>query len=829
MTNMLYILIKNKRINFFLYFSTYKLKIMKKVLTFLTLVFASLQLMAQITYVKQDASGVNDGSSWENAYTDLSTALGNTTAGEVWVASGVYIPGGDAPDENARFEIGSNIAIYGGFAGTESSLEERNIDSNPVLLSGDVLGDDTTDDFDNNKTDNVYHVVYIDSLLTDVIFDGFWVSGGHTDEFTDGVDRYFWAGAGLFSYSPVTLRNCQFTQNFAATGAGLHITGDGSFGATIEDCVFEKNRALNQAAVQLRLLRGVMVRRCDFNDNKINRGAFYPSFSADVTVEDCNFTNNINEVGFGGAMFNWQTINLVIRNCTFTGNAAQNAAALYNDHRQIPPFLANSVVIEDCTFDGNGAALADGTGYGGCIYFWKTSFTISRCDFMNSAANEDGGAIYNAGANKICLLEDCTFSGSAATFGGAISNSSDSTFTTLKGCTFSENIAATSGGAIINAFGADLELEDCSFVANNARWGGGIYFQTDSTSATMSRTTFSSNIAENNGGAFTYFAAMDVTVDSCSFIGNQANFGGAISAADGDVDGANMVIRNATFNLNIAGSQGGALNINDVDTQISNGLFTGNFADAGGTGGAISMNAVDSSTLNVSIINSTFANNFGALANGIATWTGELEVASTLTLQNNIFYNPGGDNYAVEAGNTSVVSNGGNFSTDASMETILTHDMDQNGIALDPLFVDADNDNYRLNTGSPCIDAGVALNAPEMDITGMERINNIDIGAFEYDPELGVFPSIFSSIDNILVMPNPAVSSISIVLENDSKGSMKISVFDVNGREVLHQNCIKDGFDFRGTIDISRLPVGQYKVLISNGKNRGVASFVKIE
>ena len=800
---------------------------MKKVFTFLILFFLGFQAISQVVYVKQDATGANDGSSWANAYTDFSDALANTTGGEIWVASGAYLPGGMAPDEDSRFAIMNNIEILGGFAGTETSVEERDIVANPVIFTGDIAGDDVMDDFDNHKEDNVRHVLYVDSLLTDVIIDGVSVTSGTADAFTDGVDRYFWSGGGLLSYSPVTLLNCTFSQNYGATGAAVHITGDLSFGADIEACVFEKNRALDQGAVQLRGLSGVNIERCSFLENNVNRGALYPSFSFGVTVEDCVFANNLNEVGFGGAMFNWQSLNLVIRHTSFTGNAAQNAGALYNDNREVLPFNSEAVVIEDCTFDGNGASVLEDTGYGGCIYFWKSSFTMRRCDFLNSSANVEGGAIYNGGEKKICIFEDCSFSGSAATFGGAISNSSDSTFTTMNSCTFNGNIAATSGGGIINAFGANLTLADCNFTENNARWGGGIYFQTDSTTASMSNTDFYSNIAENNGGAFTFFAAIDMNIDSCSFIGNQADFGGAISVSESVADGGHITINKSTFSLNLAQTQGGALNINDVDADISNGLFADNFADGVGTGGAISVNASDSSSLAVNIINSTLADNIGALANGIATYTGESEVTSTLTLQNNLFANPD-HNYVVEGGTTTVVSNGGNYSNDTSMEGVLTHAQDINGAEIVSIFVDAEDDNYRLATGSPAIDNGVADNAPETDITGAARIGNVDIGAFEYDPALSVHTPVIANDGQLSVFPNPAITTIEVRLDNKWKGDLTLQVFNINGQLVLEQKVAKVTDIYTHTLSLDQLPLGQYEIMFNNGEAAIIAAFLKM-
>jgi uncharacterized repeat protein (TIGR01451 family) len=91
-----------------------------------------------VIYVDQHAQGANIGTSWTDAYTDLHRALKRAEAGcgaELWVAEGVYDPGRLA---NEAFTLPANVAVYGGFAGNETSRDQRNPNIHQTILTGGV-------------------------------------------------------------------------------------------------------------------------------------------------------------------------------------------------------------------------------------------------------------------------------------------------------------------------------------------------------------------------------------------------------------------------------------------------------------------------------------------------------------------------------------------------------------------------------------------------------------------------------------------------------------------------------------------------------------------
>ncbi|MBI1827364.1 MAG: hypothetical protein HY287_15215 [Planctomycetes bacterium] len=195
-----------------------------------------------IKYVKASASGSNDGSTWANAWTDLQSALSwasntsNCNASntcQLWVAHGTYKP--SASSSSVSFQLLSNVALYGGFAGTDSEkvLEQRPLDSDPYtiddsvdsVLSGDIDSNDASGSApdDSTRAGNSRNVVLLPTLPsapeTDLsaVLDGFTIYGGYEPgEAGDSGG----GGIRINGSSRAIFRNCSVLSNYAKNGGG---------------------------------------------------------------------------------------------------------------------------------------------------------------------------------------------------------------------------------------------------------------------------------------------------------------------------------------------------------------------------------------------------------------------------------------------------------------------------------------------------------------------------------------------------------------------------------------------------------------------------------
>jgi hypothetical protein len=186
-------------------------------------------------YVKSNATGANNGTSWANAYRDLQAALFAAEGGDqIWVAAGTYKPT-TGTDQTVSFLLKKKIAIYGGFAGTETSLTQRRPSDYVTILSGDLSGNDAPNFA--NRSDNSYHVVVSSAMDSTAILDGFTIKAGNAINYPSNR-----MGGGLYNDngSP-TLQNLIFSENYAEHAGGM-VNNSGS--PTLTNIAFNSNYAM---------------------------------------------------------------------------------------------------------------------------------------------------------------------------------------------------------------------------------------------------------------------------------------------------------------------------------------------------------------------------------------------------------------------------------------------------------------------------------------------------------------------------------------------------------------------------------------------------------
>ena len=231
-------------------------------LLFVAILLLPLTAHAQSTlYVDKAASGAEDGTSWSDAYTDLQDALDSATGSdEIWIAAGTYRPSErlDSSDpRSATFQITGDqdgLHLYGGFAGTEASLDQRDPGStSTTVLSGDLNESGTF-------SGNAYNVVLLNggtglgpdvsaNITASTRLDGITISGGNADDivFDNSGGGLYCDGRGSGNGCRPQIVNTVFTGNRARSGGGLHNDGrnSGQSSPQVINAVFIGNTAIN--------------------------------------------------------------------------------------------------------------------------------------------------------------------------------------------------------------------------------------------------------------------------------------------------------------------------------------------------------------------------------------------------------------------------------------------------------------------------------------------------------------------------------------------------------------------------------------------------------
>jgi len=342
----------------------------------------------------------------------------------------------------------------------------------------------------------------------------------------------------------------------------------------------------------------------------------------------------------------------------------------------------------------------NGDGAVRCVYLTNgaslSGFTLTQGATRTNGTFPDeiaGGAAYCA---SNAVLSNCVLTGNSALYGGGACQGR------LSNCRLSGNSAGSEGGGAYSS-----SLDNCVLTGNSATvFGGGSYY------GNLIGCTLTGNSAVYGGGA------AEGTLNNCALGGNSASSSGG---------GADMcVLYNCTLTANSAQTYGGGADI----SRLVNCTLRGNSAAGGG--------GVDYSFLTNCLLVGNWATDSGGGA-----------YASTLfncTLTANSATNHGGGGYGFDSFhihancilyNSIIYSNMAAISPDCECTQYDCCMPDSGSITSPPLFIDLAGGNLRLQSNSPCINAGNNnYVSSSTDLDGRTRIvgGTVDIGAYEFQP-----------------------------------------------------------------------------------------------
>jgi hypothetical protein len=274
-----------------------------------------------IVYVDDSAPPGGDGSSWDEAYQSLVSAIGSG-ASEVRVAAGTYAPGSPTDTPNVSFNISSPKTIRGGFAGFGwKNPDEQNPEIYKTELTGDLKGDDIGW---NNITDNCWHVVRITSFPCTL--EGLTITKGNATIFA--INN---SGGGVSIEQPgatTVFKRCTIVKNrCVGLGGGMAAVGN----TTLEECLIADNIAYGRGggiyANGYPALKNCQILR---NASAADGGGVAFSGVQDAVIANCLFADNSASIN-GGAMYlvNTNLANVEVANCTFVKNSSTQGGLVF--------------------------------------------------------------------------------------------------------------------------------------------------------------------------------------------------------------------------------------------------------------------------------------------------------------------------------------------------------------------------------------------------------------------------------------------------------------------------------------------------------------------
>ncbi len=364
--------------------STYKDATMFKIIPIVFLALTGFQAYSMVFYVNQNAPAGGNGLSWAGAFRDLQSALSLAIPGDdIWVATGSYKPT-TGTNRNYSFVMKAGVDLFGGFMGTETAINQRNINGAPTYLSGDIGQA-------GNASDNSYTVVHVGNLSDDVVIDGFRIVDGNSNDNGGGLYLHYSTGAYVY------LLNCLVFNNYADDeGGGISLESGNIY---IENCVLLDNTS-------------------GFSGGAINADTDPGGAESHVYVIGSILSGNLSTYGGGAIDYSSYDATLLLDRCILTANSGPGIIEVYGQYADIQ--------LHNSSFIGNSASTHVLRLNVSNLECWLYNLTIA--DNINTYLQNSYGAIYlhqNFHEIRNCIIYGNTpdIGGLQIYGGGVVSNS----------------------------------------------------------------------------------------------------------------------------------------------------------------------------------------------------------------------------------------------------------------------------------------------------------------------------------------------------------------------------------------------------------------------
>lgn len=303
----------------------------------------------RIRYVKPTATGTGDGSSWDNASGDLQKMIDELAdnnvsqqAGEVWVAAGTYKPQSQlisGMNYSASFRMRDGISVYGGFAGNETSKQERAKGTMPWDFTNVTVLEaayyESKLAWTNSKWtvgSDSRHVVWFAPMSGESDFtrittlDGVTIQGGYAQGNTGQDDFLTDRGAGVYmDGANAYLSNCIVRENYATgNGGGVYLKN----GRVQTSLIYNNNADADGGAVYVEN-RGLVHRSMLTNNSALNGAGVYLYNGAEASSDDPDHPEY-----------------LILSTCVVSNNTVRGNGAVYCDKGGV--LMQNTITNNEC-------------------------------------------------------------------------------------------------------------------------------------------------------------------------------------------------------------------------------------------------------------------------------------------------------------------------------------------------------------------------------------------------------------------------------------------------------------------------------------------------